>query len=94
WAQLLKDRGRASLSRAARARLVMPVAQIMPDVQDALSGQHVSGRVLHELARRPAAEQRAILRAAHQGAPTPLSQAIWQQFQSQQAPAPEHALSG
>lgn len=94
WAQLLKDLGLASLSRATRARLVMPVAQLMPDVQDALAGQHVSVRVLHELARRPAAEQRALLRAALLEASTPLSQAIWQQLQPQPAPAPEQALSG
>jgi len=94
WAQLLKDLGLAALARTTRARLVMPVAQLMPDVQDALAGQHISGRILHELARRPAAEQRAVLHAARQGAPLPLSQAIWQQLQPQPAPGPEHALSG
>src|SRR6266511_3396621 len=93
WAQLLKDLGLASLSRATRARLVMPVAQLMPDVQDALAGQHISVRVLHELARRPAAEQRALLRAALMEASTPLSQAIWQQLQPQPAAGPAHALS-
>jgi len=93
WAQLLKDLGLASLSRTTRARLVMPVVQLMPDVQDALAEQCVSGRVLCDLARRPPAAQRSMLRVARQGAPTPLARALWQQLQPHPDPPAEDALS-
>jgi hypothetical protein len=81
WAQLLKDLGLASIARSQRARLVAPVLQLMPDVQDALAGQCVSGRVLCVFAWRPPAEQRALLTVARQLHPTPLSRALRQQLQ-------------